>query len=320
MGNTVLLTGATGFVGQHLYGALVGRGYQVRCATRRPMDAARRDPSRDWVALDLDQPHTVAQAMEGVDGAYFLVHGMTGSHGGDYVERERKGAHAFASAAAKAGLRRLVYLGGMAPRGPASRHLRSRMVTGKQLRDGAVPCVELRAAMVIGAGSASWRIVRDLAARLPVMVLPRWLSSVSAPIGVDDAVAALVDAYALPEEQVGCYDIPGPEVLSAAEILMRVSRLRGTRPVTIGVPLITPRLSSLWIQLVTRADGHLARELVEGLTSDIVPSQTTFWELAPRTLTPLDEAFTRALEGESGLPLRAQALERTVQWLSRPAH
>jgi uncharacterized protein YbjT (DUF2867 family) len=293
----VLLTGATGFVGSRLAPALVRGGRRVRCATRDPARARRTHPALDWIELDLDQRHGVKPALAGVNTAFYLVHGM--SQGKGYAERELEAARTFAEEAEAAGLERIVYLGGVAPRDGASRHLRSRLATGRVLKSGRVPVFELRAAMIVGDGSISFRIVRDLAARLPAMLLPRWLANRSQPIGIDDVVFALVQSLDVPIDLAGIYDLPGPEVLSGKDILLRLAELRGTRPWTLGVPVLSPRLSSYWLKFVTGADYQVARELVDGLSSDLLATQREFWELIPRhQRTSFDEAARRALADE----------------------
>lgn len=294
---TALLTGATGFVGRHLYPALTEAGWRVRCATREPSRAARGAPDREWVRLDVSDPGTMRGALEGCDVAFYLVHGMGG--GGDYPLQESRAAVAFRRAAADAGVGRIVYLGGIAPAGPPSRHLASRLQTGRLLREGTVPAVELRAAMVIGAGSGSWQIVRDLAARLPAMVLPKWLQHTSWPVHVDDVVRALVHAADMPLQESVWLEVPGPERVTHRDLLRRVAHLMRRHPRLVSVPVLTPRLSSYWIALVTRADLHLAQELVEGLRSNLEPAGSSIWdELTPGPM-PLDEAIRRALAEET---------------------
>ena len=310
----VLLTGATGFVGRSLYPFLVDAGHRVRCAARRPDDARAAHPDREWVRLDLDDPPTVDAALEGCRAAFFLIHRM--SDRSDYEEQERRDAERFARAAERAGVERIVYLGGMKPEGRLSKHLRSRVVCGEALRSTSVPVVELRAAMVIGSGSESWRIVRDLSARLPFMLLPTWLESRSQPIGIRDVCFALTKALELPDDQAGCHDLPGPETLSAKEILVRVSRLLGHDPWTVRVPVVTPKLSSYWIQLVTRANPKLARELVDGLREDLVSPDAGFWKMYPDyERSSFDAAAERALTEENeGLSDRTR---KTEAWLQR---
>lgn len=313
----VLLTGATGFVGRNVLPALTEAGFAVRCASRRPGRAAANDDPVRWVTLDVERPETLEPALRGVRSVLYLVHGM--SAGGDYERRERASAERFAEEADRAGVRRIVYLGGVAPMGTPSKHLRSRLATGEILRKGPVPTVELRAGMVIGAGSESWRIVRDLSMRLPAMLLPQWLRSRSQPIAVDDVVVALVAALRLPDEQVGCYDLPGPETLTARDILFRIARLRGMEPLAVNVPVLTPKLSSYWLRFVTRANYQVAQELVNGLTSDLISPDEGFWRLLPdHERMPFDKAATRALQDEeASVPLSGRAFEAVVRRMAR---
>jgi uncharacterized protein YbjT (DUF2867 family) len=223
------------------------------------------------------------------------------SDGEDYEEREAHSAKIFVTAAQQAGLQRIVYLGGVQPAGPCSRHLRSRLRTGEILRQGAVSTVELRAAMVIGNGGSSWAMVRDLSVRLPMMILPKWLQNRSQPIAVTDVVFALLAALVLPDAMVGTYDLPGPESISHRALLQRTAAIYGRiRPLLIDVPVLTPSLSSYWIMLVTRANGKLARELVQGLTSDLLAADAGIWQLFPHyQRTPLDQAIRHAFEDEN---------------------
>jgi uncharacterized protein YbjT (DUF2867 family) len=295
----ILLTGASGFVGRHLFHTLRAAGCDVRCVSRNLERARHAHPDRDWVRLDMDDPASVTSALEGCHAAYYLIHGM--SDGTDYEEREARSAERFATAAQRAGLQRIVYLGGVQPAGPPSRHLRSRLQTGNILRQGTVSTVELRAAMVIGKGGSSWEIVRDLSVRLPVMVLPKWLQNRSQPIAIADVVFALFAALALPDTMAGAYDLPGPESISHRDLLRRVATVyRHMPPMMIDLPVLTPTLSSYWIALVTRADGKLAQELVQGLTSDLLAAGAGLWQHFPKyRRTPLDQAIRHAFEDEN---------------------
>lgn len=305
---TILVTGATGFVGRHLVVALRAAGHRVRGATRDVDQARARAPELDWVALDLRRPDTLAPALDGCDAAVFLIHAMGPDHGDDYPERERAGAVAFAEAAARAGVRRVVYLGGVMPASGASRHLRSRARTGEILRAGPVPTLELRAAMVIGAGSASWIMVRDLARRLPAMVLPRWLRNTSFPIAIEDVVFGIVAALGLPEAGSRIYELPGRERLTHREVLTRTARAMGLRPIMLSIPLLSPRLSSYWIALVTRTSLAVARELVEGVRHDLEPTGASLWAELEHQPMPLDEAIRRALADEASPEVPSAAM------------
>jgi uncharacterized protein YbjT (DUF2867 family) len=269
----LLLTGATGFVGRHLDAALAETGWEVVRATRDPIKASRAG----WVYLDVDDPRSIGPAIAGCDAAVYLIHSIDDSD--DYPEREARGAEAFLDSAEREGVRRIVYLGGVAPKANPSRHLQSRLHTGEILRGGTVSTVELRSGLIIGAGGSSWMMVRDLAARLPAMLLPRWLQFSSWPVWIEDVVLAIVRALDLPIDASAWYDVPGPERMTHANFLSRVAKSMGKNPRLVGVPVITPRLSSYWIALVTRADLALARELVQGLQSDLDPSGQVFWDL-----------------------------------------
>ena len=296
----LLLTGATGFVGRAVRPALARAGWRVRCLTRDAERARARTPGLDWVEGDVGDPNSCARALDGCSAALYLVHGI--GEGAGYHERERAAASTFVAAAARAGVGRLVYLGGVAPPrgGAGSEHLRSRLDVGAALRAGPVETIELRASMIVGFGSLSWLIVRDLAARLPVMVLPRWLKSRTQPIAIDDVVIALQRALDLPPAASAWFDLPGPVTLSGREILEETARIMGLhRPRMIEMPLLSPHLSSLWVRFVTRAKWSVAREVVVGLTQDLLATDDRFWRLIdhPNRLAFADAA-RRALDAE----------------------
>jgi uncharacterized protein YbjT (DUF2867 family) len=317
MTRRVLLTGATGFVGKRLYPALARAGYDVTCSSRDAERWAERKPDRRWVQLDLHDAASVERALAEQDAVIYLVHSM--GQAGDFEEKERRAAELLRDAAARAGVTRIVYLGGVAPSGRASKHLRSRLGTGEVLRAGAAPTIELRAGMIIGAGGASWQMVRDLSARLPFMILPSWLQNHSQPVAIDDVVRALVRAVELPDDVRGVFDLPGPETLTGEEILERIAGLLGVRPLTLRVPVLSPRLSSYWLKLVTRADFGIAQELVEGLTSDLVAPDAGFWRfLDDDSRTPFDVAARAALaEEEQRLSPGTRVVEWSLQHLAR---
>lgn len=300
----ILLTGASGFVGNKLWGSLVAEGYDVRCVTRNAESARKRWPERTWVEADVDDSAELAAAMEGCSAAYFLVHSM-GSTEPDYFRAEISAAKRFAVEAEKAGLERIVYLGGVAPQGKPSRHLQSRLKVGKVLGTTTVPVLELRAAMIIGAGSQSWTVVRDLATRLPMMVLPRWLRSKSEPVAIDDVVAALVAGLRVPLTGNESYDLPGPERLDGRETLVRAARSLGYQPpVTLEVPVLSLRLSSYWLRLISRAEWSVAKELVLGLKSDLLARNASYWTLIGHpTLLYFDQAVARATKEEGHIDL-----------------
>jgi uncharacterized protein YbjT (DUF2867 family) len=313
----VLLTGATGFIGKRVYPALLKAGWDVTSATRHVEE--QRAESRRWVRFDVQDQESVVAALEGQDAVLYLIHAM--GQGGDFEEKERAAAETLRRSAERAGVRRIVYVGGVAPAGEASKHLRSRLQTGEVLRSGTVATIELRAGMIIGAGGLSWNMVRDLAARLPFMILPSWLQNRSQPVAIDDVVAALLRALELGPEVSGAFDLPGPETLTGEQILRRIASLIGVRPYTVRVPVLTPRLSSYWLKLVTRADLGIAQELVEGLTSDLLAGGEQFWvHMQDRSATPFDVAARAALaEDDSELAASTRALEWLLHHVTRSA-
>jgi len=312
----VLVTGASGFVGRRLTPVLKALGMTVRCLPRDASRAARQWPSRTWIQGDVSRADDLERVLAGCQAAYYLVHGLA-EHSSALVQRERAMAETFALAAERAGLQRVVYLGATAPQESPSDHLRSRLEAGRVLRSGRVPALELRAGMIVGYGSASWQIVRDLAARLPAMVLPRWLQTRSQPVAIDDVIVALASGLRVPLTVSQSFDLPGPQIMTYRETLVRTAALLGhTRLVAVDVPVLSPMLSSQWIRLVTRADWSVARELVEGLTHDLLARDDEYWQLiAQLPLLTFEQAARRALEEEDrqqepGRP--ARALETVV--------
>lgn len=297
----ILLTGATGFVGHALLPRLLGQGWAVRAVTRRlrpPAQLSETERRVEWVEGTVEDRASDVRFLRGVDVALYLVHAM--SEGADFEKREKNEARTFAEAAAQAGVGHIVYLGGVAPAGQPSPHLRSRLRVGEILRSGSVPTIELRASMIIGQGSISWLIVRDLAARLPVMVLPAWLNSRTQPVGLDDVLTALVAAVARPLSVSASFDLPGPEVLTGRQILDESARqMELPPPRAVEVPLLSPSFSSHWVRLVTRANWAVARELIEGLQTDLLARDDSFWrEIEHPQRLPFAEASRRALDGD----------------------
>lgn len=318
MPDHVLLTGASGFVGGKLHGPLTQADHSVRCLSRNLDVARKRQPTWDWRQGDLNgDEEPVLRALSDCAVAYYLVHGM-GSSQADWVEKEMAAAERFGKLATRAGVGRVIYLGGVAPQGTPSPHLRARLQTGEALRSGSTPCLELRAGMIVGHGSISWQIVRDLAARLPAMVVPAWLGHRSEPVALADVLSALTAAATVPLPGSRWEDLPGPETLSGYDILLRVARLLGRKPWMLRIPLVTPRLSSHWIRLVTRADYRIARELVEGLTCDLVAEKRGFWEVAHVKPMALEQGAQVAFAEEQGdQTFRAKLLEALAYRVSR---
>jgi uncharacterized protein YbjT (DUF2867 family) len=268
-----LVTGATGFVGGRLVEALATDGVEVRCMVRdATSDRARAlaDAGHELYEADVLDPESLTGTGRDVDIAYYLIHSMGRGGDGDFEERERRSARAFAEMARDEGVGRIAYLGGLGDQ-PGSRHLRSRHETAEILREHGPPLTYFRAGMVVGSGSESYRTLRYLVERLPAMIAPAWLATPTQPIGVDDAVAYLAQAPHAPESAGREVQIGGPDVLSYGEMLdVMADSLGKRRRPRLPVPLLTPKLSSLWIGLVTPVDAGVARPLVEGLATKTV--------------------------------------------------
>jgi uncharacterized protein YbjT (DUF2867 family) len=267
----VLVAGATGFVGSHLVPVLVARGHRVRCLTRDPGRAAGALPSSaEVVRGDVHDPASLRVAMRGIDVAYYLVHSMEGSEF-EFEERDRAAARNFASAVASTGVRRIIFLGGLGDEASQlSSHLRSRHEVGGILRGGLVPVTEFRAGLIIGAGSASYTMLRQLVERLPVMITPRWVDTRTQPIAIDDIIRYLVAALDDATDEGHIYEVGGPDIMTYRSMMQRYARARGMRRWMIPVPVLTPRLSSYWVDVITDVDAALARPLIEGLRSEML--------------------------------------------------
>ncbi|MCU4187420.1 NAD(P)H-binding protein [Acidiferrimicrobium sp. IK] len=287
----LLVTGATGFVGRSLVPALRSDGHEVLAGTRNP---GNYEGPGTPVRIDLADPATLGAALDGVDAAYYLVHSME-SHG-NFAERDRAAAVAFRDQAAARGIR-VVYLGGLGDLQESagkSEHLRSRHEVGAILRDGA-DTVELRAAIVIGAGSASFEILRQLVDRLPVMVCPRWVTTRCQPIAAPDVVRYLVGALEIP---AGTYEIGGADVLTYEVMMRRYAAITGRRRLIIKVPVLSPRLSSHWIGLITDQSAAVARPLADGLSVEVVVTDDRIRQLIPFDPVGFDDAVVRAIAEE----------------------
>jgi uncharacterized protein YbjT (DUF2867 family) len=293
----VLVLGASGYVGTHLVPCLKARGCSVRAAARR----AEALDARGWtgvecVAADALDPASLDRALVGIDIAYYLVHSM--ASGKDFPRIDRDAATHFRDACARAGVRRIVYLGGLKPAGQVSAHLASRVETGDILRQGPVPVTEVRAGMIIGPGSAAFEVIRDLVFHLPAMLTPRWVRSRSQPIALADVLAYLAALPGIEAAAGQVYDVGGPEVLTYEDLMRQFGELVGRRPLIVPVPVLTPRLSSYWLDFVTSVPTNVARALIEGLEHDVLAQDAPIRALVPRALLNYHEAARAALEAE----------------------
>jgi len=292
----VLVAGATGFVGSYLVPALVDAGHDVRALVR---DASSYEPP-DGVAVtegDLLEDSSLEGVFDDVDAAYYLVHSM--GTGGDFAERDRRAANNFAAAADAAdaaGVSRVVYLGGLGETGDdLSPHLASRREVEAVLADAGFDLTTLRAAVIVGSGSAGFDVVYQLIDRLPVMVTPKWVRTPCQPIAIADVVSYLVGVLDHPESAGETYEVGGPEVLSYETMLERTAAIAGKRIWILPVPVLSPQLSTYWVDLVTDVPRSVAHPLIHGLKNPVVVSDDSIRDVVPLELTSFDDAARRAL-------------------------
>ncbi len=294
----ILVTGATGFVGGNLVTELLEHDYAVSALTRdRSKGESQLDSRIDVREGDVLDPPTLDGVFEDVDVAYYLIHSL--GFGEEFEERDLQAAQNFADAASDAGVDRVIYLGGLGETGPdLSPHLRSRQEVEEVLRTGDYDLTCFRAAIVVGAGSASFEMVRQMVSRLPVMITPKWVRTPSQPIAISDVTEYLRRAIETPETRGETLEIGGPEVLSYQEMMERTAAAMGRHLTIIPVPVLTPKLSVYWIDLVTDTPKHISHPLIEGLRNPVVVRDHLAEELLPMDRTPFDEAVQRALDGE----------------------
>lgn len=288
LSGTVLVTGATGYIGGRLVPRLVEAGYRVRCLVRDPA----RLQGRPWLKQvelhsgDCLRSETLPDAMAGADAAFYLVHSMAA--GRDFEQRDVLAARNFAAAAKTANVRRILYLGGLGdPETDLSEHLRSRQHTGAALRESGVPVTEFRAAVIVGSGSLSFEIIRYLTERLPVMICPRWLYTRAQPIAIRNVLDYLVTALETPASIGQVVEIGGADVLTYGDMLRGYAKARGLKRWLVPVPVLTPRLSSYWVHLVTPVPAVIAQPLIQGLRNDVVVRDDSARRLFP-SIKPMD--------------------------------
>lgn len=294
--STILVTGATGFVGRHLVPALVAEGHDVRAMTRDP---DTYDGEGTAVEGDVTTPSTLGPALDGVDIAYYLVHSLDEE---DFEETEARSARAFGEAAGEAGVRQIIFLGGLGPddADELSVHLRSRRAVESLLGEGGVPVTVLRAAVIVGDGGISWEITRQLVENLPAMVVPQWAMTKTQPIALDDVVRYLVGVAGSDAAIGEVFEIGGPEALTYLEMLQGASEvMHGRRKIIAPVPMLTPGLSSHWISFVTDVDATTGRNLIDSMGVEVVVTDDSIREVVPFEPMTYREAVERALaEGD----------------------
>lgn len=285
---TILVTGATGYIGGRLVPRLLESGFRVRCLARDPA----RLQGRPWLAQvevgagDCLRAETLSAAMQNVEVAFYLVHSMASGH--DFEQRDVLAARNFATAARAAGVQRIIYLGGLGdPDSSLSEHLRSRQETGAVLRETGVPVTEFRAPVIVGSGSLSFEIIRYLTERLPVMICPRWLYTRAQPIAIRNVLDYLVAALDTPASAGRIIEIGGADVLTYGDLLRGYAKARGLKRWLVPVPVLTPRLSSYWVHLVTPVPAVIARPLIQGLRNDVIVRDDLARRLFPQ-IQPLD--------------------------------
>jgi uncharacterized protein YbjT (DUF2867 family) len=290
----VVVLGATGVVGKALVPALAAH-HEVVAVSRRPPEMAG---ATEWQRADALDEGTLAEPFESADAVIYLVHSLGSSR---FEDADRRAAINVATAAARADVRQIVYLGALGDDSPdLSPHLRSRAETAALLASGSTPVTTLRAAMIVGADSAAFETITALVDRLPAMVCPRWVTIPTQPIALRDVVAYIVGVTGTRESFGQTYDVGGPEVMTYREMIERIARIRGAKPRIVEVPVLTPRLSSWWLHLVTPVNAAVARPLIEGLRTPTVVRDDRIRDLLPLELMPFEEAVRAALPQESG--------------------
>lgn len=293
----ILVAGGTGFVGRPLTAALDEAGHDVRVMTRSPDKYPGAAPG-EAVHGDVSDPASLTEALVGCEAAYYLVHSLDRE---DFERHDAEAARAFGLAAAEAGVRQIVYLGGLGDDGDElSAHLRSRREVEGLLGGGGVPVTVLRAGIVVGHGGISWEITRQLVEHLPAMITPRWVNTKTQPIALADVVRYLVGVLGNEEALGRVFEIGGPEVLEYRTMMQRVARIEGRRLPIVPVPLLSPGLSSRWLALVTDVDTQAGRNLVDSMVNEVVVKDDSIREVVPFELTGYDDAVRHALEVRKG--------------------
>ncbi|MFW9794992.1 MAG: NAD(P)H-binding protein [Candidatus Thorarchaeota archaeon] len=295
----ILVLGSTGYVGSKLVERLISHGYEVRAGwrTKRKLEIQpwKNHPMVHSIKVDVLDINQLRKAMEGCDIVYYLIHSMYS--GEDFDELDRKGAKNALTVADEKGIKRIIYLGGLGEdRDRLSKHLRSRKNVDRILREGKTPVTTFQAAMIIGPQSASFNIMRYLVNRLPVMITPKWVRTKTQPISIEDTIEYLVGCLTKPETIGETFDIGGPEVITYQDLMTTYASEAGfVRRIEVPIPLLTPNLSSYWVELVTPIQATIARPLIEGLSQETICREHRIREIIPRKLLSIRESIQRTL-------------------------
>lgn len=308
-----LVLGASGYIGTNLVPRLAANGYAVRAASRD----RRVLEGRDWHGIEIAEAdaldsESLLSVLEGIEVAFYLVHSMAA--GRDFGHLDSEAAAQFTRAAEQAGIERIVYLGGLSMPQADSEHMRSRVQTGMVLRSGSVPVTEIRAGIIVGPGSAAFEVIRDLVNNLPVMVTPRWVRSKSPPIALDNLIEYLVEIPKVAEAAGQVYDAGGPETLSYEDLMRQYGEIVGKSPMIIPVPVLSPRLSSYWLGLVTAVPTKIASALIQGLRHDLPADTAPIRRLVPQRLLTFREAVVSTLETERANAVAARWTEGALMY------
>ncbi|MCW8129736.1 MAG: tryptophan-rich sensory protein [Planctomycetota bacterium] len=306
----VLLTGATGYVGSHLLSTLLHRGHAVRCFARH-VDRLPEGVREVSVQGEIDDPGALARALEGVETAYYLIHAMT--HAQDFASTDREYARLFGEAARQAGVKRIIYLGGLGHGKTLSKHLASRQEVGDTLRASGVPVVEFRASVIVGAGSISFELARALVDKLPIMVTPRWVRTPAQPIAIQDVIAYLVEAAEIDLPNGGLFEIGGADRVSYGGLMHEYARQRGRWHGMVPVPVLTPRVSSLWLALVVPRYARVGKLLIDGVRNETTVVDDSALRVFSVKPMGIEEATRRAI---AEIPPESAALTGTRAWLA----
>ena len=290
----VLLTGSTGYVGSRLLKALEDKNYAVRCFARRPeLLRGKTGAATEVIQGDFLDEASLEKAMRGVATVYYLVHSMLSK--GIFDEEETRSALNFVKAGRKAGIRKIIYLGGICHSQKPSPHLRSRQAVGKILRESGIPTIEFQASIIVGSGSLSFEMIRSLMDHLPVMTTPKWVRVLAQPIGIEDIVGYLIEAAELPIYESRIFEIGGPEKMSYLDLMKEYGRQKRLKRLIIPVPVLTPWLSSLWLGLVTPLQAQVGRKLIESIRHETVVMDENALKTFTIKPSPIREAMARAL-------------------------